>query len=102
MSGDVSLGLAKSGRVGTWFGPGLPDLSVLEVRPWHSGSSTTRCSWSRNRVVATARFSEHAADGSDAWIISSLPSRLIIRNQAITARTVAELLATGREPTRRS
>jgi hypothetical protein len=30
-----------------------------------------------NRVVATARFSEHAAaDGNGAWIVSTYPARL--------------------------
>ncbi len=28
MSGEVWLGLAKPGVVGTWFGAGLPDLPV--------------------------------------------------------------------------
>jgi hypothetical protein len=44
------------------------------------------------RVVATARFSEHAAaDGCGAWIVSAHPARLFTRDQAITALTVAEL-----------
>jgi len=48
------------------------------------------------RVVATARFSQHAAaDGHGAWIVSCRPARLFSRNQAITALTVAELLADG-------
>jgi hypothetical protein len=49
------------------------------------------------RVVATARFSRHAAaDGRGAWIVSSEPGRrLFSRNQAITALTVAELLSAG-------
>jgi hypothetical protein len=42
------------------------------------------------RVVATARFSEHAAaDGNGAWIVSAHPARLFTRDQAITALTVA-------------
>jgi len=28
VSEDVALGLTKSGGVGAWFGPGLPDLPV--------------------------------------------------------------------------
>lgn len=41
-----------------------------------------------DRVVATARFSQHAAaDGSGAWIISTHPARLFIRDQAVTALT---------------
>jgi hypothetical protein len=44
------------------------------------------------RVVATARFSEHAAaDGHGAWIVSAHPARLFTRDQAIAALTVAEL-----------
>jgi hypothetical protein len=45
-----------------------------------------------DRVVATARFSGHAAaDGNGAWIVSAHPARLFTRDQAITALTVAEL-----------
>jgi len=47
-------------------------------------------------VVATARFSQHAAaDGNGAWIVSTHASRLFTRNQAITALTLAERLAVG-------
>jgi hypothetical protein len=47
-------------------------------------------------VVATARFSQHAAaDGNGAWIVSTHPARLFTRNQAITALTLAERLAVG-------
>jgi hypothetical protein len=47
-------------------------------------------------VVATARFSQHAAaDDQGAWIISNRPGRLFSRNQAITALTVTELLEIG-------
>jgi hypothetical protein len=47
-------------------------------------------------VVATARFSEHAAaDGNCAWIVSTYTARLFDRGQAITALTVAELLVVG-------
>ena len=49
-----------------------------------------------DRVVATARFSQHAAtDGNGAWIVSTHPTRLLTRNQAITALTLAERLAAG-------
>jgi len=49
-----------------------------------------------DRVVATARFSQHAAaDGKGAWIVSTHPARLFSRNQAITALTLAERLAAG-------
>jgi hypothetical protein len=45
-----------------------------------------------NRVVATARFSGHAAsDGNGAWIVATHPARLLTRDQAITAMTVAEV-----------
>jgi len=45
-------------------------------------------------VVATARFSQHAAaDGNGAWIVSTYPARLFGRDQAITALTLAERLA---------
>jgi hypothetical protein len=48
------------------------------------------------RVVATARFSRYAAaDGNGAWIVSTHPARLFIRDQAITALTVAELGESG-------
>jgi hypothetical protein len=46
-----------------------------------------------NRVVATARFSEH--DGKGAWIVSTYLARLFTRDQAITALTVAELMGSG-------
>jgi hypothetical protein len=46
------------------------------------------------RVIATARYSAHAAaDGQGAWIVSGLPRRLFTRNQAITAMVLAELAA---------
>lgn len=49
-----------------------------------------------NCVVATARAGEHtAAGGSGAWIVSTHPARLFTRDQAITALTIAELLAAG-------
>ena len=49
-----------------------------------------------DRVAATARFSQHAAaDGNGAWIVSTHPARLLSRNQAITALTLAERLAAG-------
>jgi hypothetical protein len=45
-----------------------------------------------DRVVAIARFSEHAAaDGNGGCIVSTHPVRLFTRDQAITALTVAEL-----------
>ena len=47
-------------------------------------------------VIATARFSQHAAaDGNGAWIVSTHPARLFSRPQAITALTLAERLAAG-------
>ena len=47
-------------------------------------------------VVATARFSKDAAaDGNGAWIVSTHPSRLFYRDQAITALTLAERLVAG-------
>ena len=47
-------------------------------------------------VIATARYSAHAAaDGQDAWIVSSLLGRAFSRNQAITAMVLAERLAAG-------
>lgn len=46
-----------------------------------------------DRVIAIARFSQHAAaDGNGVWIVSTHPARLISRNQAITALTLAERL----------
>ena len=50
-------------------------------------------------VIATARFSEHAAaNGQGAWIVSDRPRRLFSRDQAITALTVTELLEIGHRP----
>jgi len=47
-------------------------------------------------IVASARFSQHAAaDGNGAWIVSTHPARLFTRNGAITALTLAERLAAG-------
>jgi hypothetical protein len=47
-------------------------------------------------VVATARYSSHAAaDGQGAWIVCGLPHRLFNRNQAITAMVLTERLAAG-------
>ena len=49
-----------------------------------------------NRVVATARFSEHAAaEGNGAWIVSTYPALLFTRDQAITSPAVAELMGSG-------
>ena len=48
------------------------------------------------RVIATARYSSHAAaDGQGARIVSGLPSRMFSRDQAITAMVLAERLAVG-------
>ena len=47
-------------------------------------------------VIATARYSSHAAaDGQGAWTVSGLPRRSFTRNQAITAMVLAERLAAG-------
>lgn len=35
-----------------------------------------------------------AADGNGAWVVSWLPLRLLTRNQAITAMTIAETVGT--------
>lgn len=43
----------------------------------------------------TAQWSQHAAaDGKGAWVVSWLPQRLLTRDQAITAMTLAEVVAT--------
>jgi hypothetical protein len=48
------------------------------------------------RVIATARYSSHAAaDSQSAWTVSGLPRRLFTRNQAITAMVLAERHAAG-------
>ena len=48
------------------------------------------------RVVATARYSSHAAaDGRGAWTVSGLPRRVFTRDQAVTAMVLAERLAAG-------
>ena len=50
-----------------------------------------------DRVVATALYSDHAtADGNATWIVSTHPDRVVSRNQAITALTLAERLAVRR------
>ena len=46
-------------------------------------------------VIATARFSQHAADGNGAWVASTHPKRLFSRDQAISAMVLASLLASG-------
>jgi hypothetical protein len=48
------------------------------------------------RVIATAKFREHAAaDGCGAWTVSSYPGRLFTRNQVLTAMVLVERLAVG-------
>ena len=48
------------------------------------------------RVVATARYCEHAVDdGRGVWTVSGWAGRLFTRNQAITAMVLAERLAAG-------
>jgi hypothetical protein len=48
------------------------------------------------KVVATARFSQFAAaDGNGVLIVSAHSAWLFTRDQAITARTVAELGDSG-------
>ena len=48
------------------------------------------------RVIATARYSVHAAaDGQGAWIVSDWAGRLFTRNQAIAAMVLAKQLAAG-------
>ena len=48
------------------------------------------------RVIATARYSEHAhADGQGAWVVSDHPHHLFTRNRAITAMVLAERIAAG-------
>jgi hypothetical protein len=52
------------------------------------------CAEHNGRVIATTRYSQHAAaDGQGAWIVSDHPSRLFTRNQAITAMVLTERLA---------
>jgi hypothetical protein len=52
-----------------------------------------------NRVVAAARFGEHAAaDGNGAWTVSACPSRLFSRDQAMTVLMVVELPVGRVEP----
>jgi hypothetical protein len=41
-----------------------------------------------------ARYSKDAAaDGNGAWVVTWLPLRLLTRNQAVTAMTIAETVA---------
>lgn len=59
MSGDVWLGPAKPGGVGTYLGPGLPDLPD-KGDPNHDNPSHRPRDESGNRQgVAAARFGEH-------------------------------------------
>lgn len=95
-SEDVSLDpLPKV--VSTWSGTGLPTLSVkggptMAIRI----TDDTMTLEIDNRIVATARFSEHAAaNGSGAWIATTCSARLFDRGQASTALAVAGLLALG-------
>jgi len=49
------------------------------------------------QIVATARSSCHAAaDGNGAWIASTRPRRLLSRDKAISAMSLASLLPGGR------
>lgn len=95
VSGDVALRLAESGVVGTWFGAGSPDLPhegdlIMAIRI----EDEVMAPKVDEAVVATARFSQYAAaDGNGAWIVSIYSARLLVVTQAITALTVAELLA---------
>jgi len=44
-----------------------------------------------DRTPVRAEFRPHAAaDGHGAWVMSDRPTRLLTRNQAITAMTIAE------------
>ena len=48
------------------------------------------------QIVATARWSWYAAaDGRGAWIASTHPKRLLSRDKAISAMSLASLLASG-------
>jgi hypothetical protein len=52
-----------------------------------------------DQTCHTAWSSQYAAaDGRGAWIVSWLPLRLLDRNQAITAMTLAEWVATHEAP----
>jgi hypothetical protein len=54
------------------------------------------CAEYDGRVIATARYCEHAAaHGQGAWTVFGRPGRLFTRNQAITAMVLAEQLAAG-------
>jgi hypothetical protein len=51
----------------------------------------------------TAVWRAHAAaNGQGAWVVSWLPEQPLDRNEAITAMTVAEFVATGARPTDRA
>jgi hypothetical protein len=78
--------------VGTWFGTGFPGLPV-EGDPAMAIRITgdTMVLKIDNRVVAAARFGEHAAaDGNGAWTVSNCRARLFNRDQAMTALMVVE------------
>ena len=91
--------LVRSGEIwGRWYLDWFwfSDLPI-EGSPTVIGITDDRMSAEiGDRVVATARFSEHAAtDGNGAWIVSAHPARLLTRDQAITALTVAGLGESG-------
>lgn len=58
------------------------------------GATITETLMTSTDTRHTARWSaDAAADGHGAWIVSWLPQRLLTRNQAITAMTLAEAVA---------
>jgi hypothetical protein len=77
-SGDVWLGLAKSGGVGPWFGPGSlgpPGRGCsITARRVVDDTMTVEAGYC---VVATAWSSEHAAgDGNGRQVVPAYPARL--------------------------
>lgn len=58
-------------------------------------TTTTDTLMTSNATPHTARWRpDAAADGQGAWVVSWLPLRLLTRDQAVTAMTLAEVVAT--------
>jgi hypothetical protein len=97
VSGGVSFGLALPGVVSLGLSLVFRASQPREVRHGHPHLRRHDDFLEiGGRVVATPRFSQHAAaDGNGAWIVCTHAARLSSRNQAIIALTLAERLAAG-------
>ena len=100
---STGLRRPRTSRYGCWNLSALALDVALDLRTSHtSGSHHADCIDGDfmgldvdGAAAATARFSQDAADSNRAWIVSTCPARLLGRDQAITALTVAQLLEGG-------